>query len=179
MSTSMMLAVAGALTAASLEVLVPGHRYLPTAIDRWGAEPVLLAAAMEGALVFLLFGRWLPTEAPWRDLPRDPDPDVEGAHHVARRIAISAPLLIVYAGQRLLMDTERIGLVLAGSLAEATGAVVCDGAGGCLDAIVSLSLTGVHLLFAVCLMGPVWWMEAEAASSWDRHHPHHRPRAGF
>ena len=179
MAPSLILAAAGALTAASIEVLLPAHGTLPTSSERWGAEPTLLAAAIEGALVFLLFGRWLPTEAPWRDRPADPDPDAEGSHHLTRRIAVSAPLLMVYVGQRFLLGAERIGLVLASTLADAAGSWFCDGSGSCATSIAVACIVGINLLFAFSLMGPVWWLEAEASSSWDRHHPYHRHHAGF
>ncbi len=172
MKHSVILAGAGALTSASLEVLLPEHGWLPTAIERWGAEPMLLAAAVEGALVFLLFARWLPTEAPWRDVPPDPDP--EGTHHLARRIAISVPLLAVYVGQRFFIGAERVGLVLWSSIAELAGGVVCGGPGPCETWIAATCAMAANLLFAGCVLGPLWWAEAEATASWDRHHHHHR-----
>lgn len=172
MRHSVILAAAGALTSASIEVLLPDHPMLPTALDRWGSEPILAAAALEGALVFLLFARWLPTEPPWREGPSDPDP--EGTHHLARRIAISVPLVAAYVAQRFFIGAERVGLVLASLLAEVAGGAVCGPeSGACVSWVAGGCAAAVNLLFAGCILGPVWWAEAEAASSWDRHHPHH------
>lgn len=179
MKRTTIVAAAGALTAASLEVLLPDHPFLPSSIERWGAQSVLLAAAVEGALVFLLFGLWLPTEAPWRERPPDPEPDPEGAHHLARRIVISVPLLVVYLGQRFVLGTGRVSMALADTLDGVVGGLVCDGSEGCRTTIATLFLLGINLVLAFCLMAPVWWAEAEAASSWDRHHPHHGPHPRF